>query len=53
MKKPILTREEYLNAVFSGKYDEKKINEIKKWKKQQKNKDTTTFSEHLEEMKRE
>lgn len=36
MKKPTLTNEQYLDAVFSGKYDEEKIKEIKRWKKHKK-----------------
>ena len=33
-KMPTLTTGQYLDAVFSGVYDENKIKEIKKWQKQ-------------------
>lgn len=31
--KPTLTTRQYLDAVFSNKYDPQKIKEIKKWQK--------------------
>lgn len=34
MATPTLTVKQYLDAVFSGIYDEKKIEEIKRWQKQ-------------------
>ena len=55
MKKPSLTISEYLDAVFSGRYNEKKVKEIKEWKKNKRKKieDCGTFGDHLEEIKRE
>jgi len=34
LPKPTLTTFQWLDAVFSGKYDEEKIDEIRKWQKQ-------------------
>ena len=35
-KQPILTIGQFLDAVFSEKYDNQKIKEIKKWQQQRK-----------------